>query len=161
MKRKALWISIIGILLIGFVCLFCYRHYIRQKQIEQKKHTGLVSEDFPIQDIKHQSQNIYEDAYQTEADNQLQNMRNNNSYTIEDPLLVWNPYGTNTGSFYYYGVSEQDSYVVCEVTCNNGSVIKHRLKNDSDSGVTKTHEYLITGLAPGLENHFSLAFYDA
>ena len=43
--------------------------------------------------------------------------------------------------FYYYGVSEQDSYVVCEVTCNNGSVIKHRLKNDSDSGVTKTHEY--------------------
>ena len=54
MKRKALWISIIGILLIGFVCLFCYRHYIRQKQIEQKKHTGLVSEDFPIQDIKHQ-----------------------------------------------------------------------------------------------------------
>ena len=46
MKRKALWISIIGILLIGFVCLFCYRHYIRQKQIEQKKHTGLVSEDF-------------------------------------------------------------------------------------------------------------------
>ena len=55
MKRKALWISIIGILLIGFVCLFCYRHYIRQKQIEQKKHTGLVSEDFPVQDIKHQS----------------------------------------------------------------------------------------------------------
>ena len=54
MKRKALWISIIGILLIGFVCLFCYRHYIRQKQIEQKKHTGLVSEDFPVQDIKHQ-----------------------------------------------------------------------------------------------------------
>lgn len=161
MKRKALWISIIGILLIGFVCLFCYRHYIRQKQIEQKKHTGLVSENFPVQDIKHQCKNIYEDAYQTEADNQLQNMRNNNSYTIEDPLLVWNPYGTNTGSFYYYGVSEQDSYVVCEVTCNNGSVIKHRLKNDSDSGVTKTHEYLITGLAPGLENHFSLAFYDA
>ena len=72
MKRKALWISIIGILLIGFVCLFCYRHYIRQKQIEQKKHTGLVSEDFPVQDIKHQSKNIYEDAYQTEADNQLQ-----------------------------------------------------------------------------------------
>ena len=50
MKRKALWISIIGILLIGFVCLFCYRHYIRQKQIEQKKHTGLVSEDFPVED---------------------------------------------------------------------------------------------------------------
>ena len=55
MKRKTLWISIIGILLIGFVCLFCYQHYIRQKQIEQKKHTGLVSEDFPVQDIKHQS----------------------------------------------------------------------------------------------------------
>ena len=73
MKRKALWISIIGILLIGFVCLFCYRHYIRQKQIEQKKHTGLVSEDFPVQDIKHQSKNIYEDAYQAEADTQLQN----------------------------------------------------------------------------------------
>ena len=83
MKRKTLWISIIGILLIGFVCLFCYQHYIRQKQIEQKKHTGLVSEDFPVQDIKHQSKNIYEDAYQTEADNQLQNMKNNNSYTIE------------------------------------------------------------------------------
>ena len=98
MKRKALWISIIGILLIGFVCLFCYRQYIRQKQIEQKKHTGLVSEDFPVQDIKHQSKNIYEDAYQTEADNQLQNMRNKNSYTIEDPLVVWNPYGTKTGS---------------------------------------------------------------
>ena len=75
MKRKTLWISIIGILLIGFVCLFCYQHYIRQKQIEQKKHTGLVSEDFPVQDIKHQSKNIYEDAYQTEADNQLQNMK--------------------------------------------------------------------------------------
>ena len=62
MKRKTLWISIIGILLIGFVCLFCYQHYIRQKQIEQKKHTGLVSEDFPVQDIKHQSKNIYEDV---------------------------------------------------------------------------------------------------
>ncbi len=44
----------------------------KTKTNRAKKHTGLVSEDFPVQDIKHQSKNIYEDAYQTEADNQLQ-----------------------------------------------------------------------------------------
>ena len=88
MKRKALWISIIGILLIGFVCLFCYRHYIRQKQIEQKKHTGLVSEDFPIQDIKHQSKNIYEDAYQTEADNQIHFLSGIHMEQIPVPFII-------------------------------------------------------------------------
>jgi len=119
MKRKALWISIIGILLIGFVCLFCYRHYIRQKQIEQKKHTGLVSEDFPVQDIKHQSKNIYEDAYQAETDTQLQIMKDNHSYTIEDPLLVWNPYGTNTTAVYMYFKTTEELQASYTIRCDN------------------------------------------
>ena len=42
MKRKALWISIIGILLIAIVSQYSYRHYITQKQIQLKNKQSLL-----------------------------------------------------------------------------------------------------------------------
>lgn len=110
--------------------------------------------------IEHTSKDIYTKEYQQEADKALSEWKKAKDYTIEDPLLVRNPYGTNTTSVYYYAQTNELSYVKCTIKVKKAEKITHILKNDGEKNVTLQHEYLITGLAAGFKNEIKMDFYD-
>ena len=158
MKKKVL-ISIVTVVFAGVVAVAAVQWKKAHDRKEQQT-SSVSGDDCKVEEVVHEAKKIYSDEYQAETDSQLADWKEDDSYSVESPLLVWNPYGTNTGSCYYYAQTTTDSYVVCEVTPQRGSVIKNRLKNDSAGGLTKEHEYLITGLATGQKNQITLSFYD-
>lgn len=159
MKKKVL-ISIVTVVFAGVVAVAAVQWKKAHDRKEQQT-SSVSGDDCRVEEVVHEVKKIYSDEYQAETDSQLADWKEDDSYSVESPLLVWNPYGTNTGSCYYYARTTTDSYVVCEVKPQGGSVIKNRLKNDSASGLTKEHEYLITGLATGQKNQITLSFYDS
>lgn len=159
--KKRTFISVAVIVLAGMIAVggaILYRRLHNRKNGQAV--SGVLGQDCTVEEVLHETKKIYTDEYQAEADSQIAEWKEDGTYTVETPLLVWNPYGTNTGAFYYYAKTETDSYAVCEITPEQGSVLKNRLKNDSPNGLTKEQEYLITGLAAGQLNRIKLSFYD-
>lgn len=159
MKKKFI-ISVVAIILAGVAAIGAVQWKKSHNRAKEQQTVGILEADCTIEEVVHETKKIYTDEYQAEADQQIAEWKEEETYSVESPLLVWNPYGTNTGAFYYYARTESDSYVICEIMPEHGSTIKNRLKNDSENGLTKEHEYLITGLATGQVNQIKLSFYD-
>ena len=161
MKKKII-VSVFILILLGAAAVaFLYWKNSRTVKAPTKKNEIGVSEaDCKIEQIEHSEKDIYSSAYQNEVDKQLDKLKKKDTYKPEKPLLVWNPYGTNTGAFYYYATTEKKCYVVCDVKPDNGTVLTNRLKNDENEQLTKNHEYLIPGLATGQKNEITLSFYN-
>lgn len=111
-----------------------------------------------VKTVKHKETNIYTKAYQKETDQQLAKWKTKQKYTVKDPLLVMNPYGTNTGALYFYGTSSKEVTVKCTVRAEGKDDYSYTLKNNS--GKKDEQEFLITGLVPGKTNQVVLTFYD-
>ena len=111
-----------------------------------------------VKTVKHKETNIYTKAYQKETDQQLAKWKTKQKYTVKDPLLVMNPYGTNTGALYFYGTSSKEVTVKCTVWAEGKDDYSYTLKNNS--GKKDEQEFLITGLVPGKTNQVVLTFYD-
>lgn len=157
MKIRGIVISVVALIVIAVVCVFAYK-YVSKKDTETN--TTVVSGDYKLEQVSYVSKDIYTEQFQKDVDNQIANWKAGNSYTIDQPLLIWNPYKTNTGSMYYYATCEEESYVVCEVQPKKGSLLRNRLKNDGADGYTREHEYLITGLAVGQNNKVRLSYFN-
>ena len=161
-KKILICITSVFLVLLALVAAFIFQKTKKSTTKTQKSSSTMrvSGSNCTIKKIKHTEKKVYSEEYQNEAEQQLENWKQKTSFSPENPLMVWNPYGTNTGSFYYYARSKQESYVECQITPQKGSVLKNRLKNDGEDGVTSEHEYLITGLAPGQSNEIKLSFYN-
>lgn len=165
MKKKMIFVlaAVVCVLAIVFVCQLWLQHRMQNdtgKKPKATKEPGMVQADFQVEQVRHTKTDIYTEDYQKEVDEQLSAWKGKNTYGTDNPLMVWNPYGTNTGSFYYYAQTDKACYAVCQITPDKGSVVKHRLVNDGSGKVTKEHEYLLTGLATGRTNEIQMSFYD-
>ena len=165
MKKKMIFVlaAVVCVLAIVFVCQLWLQHRMQNdtgKKPKATKEPGVVQADFQVEQVRHTKTDIYTEDYQKEVDEQLSAWKGKNTYGTDNPLMVWNPYGTNTGSFYYYAQTDKACYAVCQITPDKGSVVKHRLVNDGSGKVTKEHEYLLTGLATGRTNEIQMSFYD-
>ena len=161
MKQKKIWICLAVVVLAAIAVLGV--RYLKKGKQEKKAEPvmGTLGLDCTVEKITHKEKKIYSDSYQAEVDNYLSEWKQKNDFSVENPLLVWNPYGTNTGSIYYYATTEEDRYAICEVIPKKGSVWKNRLKNEGANGMTKNHEYLIAGLSPGQQNRIKMSFYNS
>ena len=165
MKKKMIFVlaAVVCVLAIVFVCQLWLQHRMQNdtgKKPKATKEPGVVQADFQVEQAPHTKTDIYTEDYQKELDEQLSAWKGKNTYGTDNPLMVWNPYGTNTGSFYYYAQTDKACYAVSQITPDKGSVVKHRLVNDGSGNETKEHEYLLTGLATGRTNEIQMSFYD-
>ncbi|WP_216696779.1 aryl-sulfate sulfotransferase [Anaerostipes faecalis] len=154
--REKYYLTIL-IIVLGICSYFAYRVYAQENFYNNVK---LQKVKTAVEKITHQEKDIFTEAYQKEAQKKIDEKKEKKDYTISSPLLISNPYGTNSTSIYYYGVSDRYSYVKCTIEADGAETITQTLKNDSKNNLTLQHEYQITGLVAGAKNKITMNFYD-
>lgn len=84
-------------------------------------------------------------------------------YTFDSPLFIWNPYGTNQLSLYYYFRDEESTYIKYTIQVEDKSIpdFTRVLNNHTEGNLTRVHEYLLTGFVPGCQNYLVIRRYNS
>ncbi len=137
--------------------------YARPEIISAKSMYKKVAKKLKIKKPK-----VYSRKYQKAAKNIIDKYKKNGKYTLDAPLLIVNPYGTNTTGLYIYfkhkfRVNTKYTVSVKEI---DG---KENIKGGDFSGSLYTNttgmplaeqEGLIIGMIPGEKNYVSVYIYD-
>jgi len=100
---------------------------------------------------------IYDTKISADIHEQLARMEDKKDYSFDNPLLAYNPYGTNTCGLYIYFETTTDCYLKYSVTVMDEQIPDFtRTMTDTDGRGNRIHEYLLTGLIPGKENYLCL-----
>ena len=102
---------------------------------------------------------IYTEKYQKKIKAQIDRLKLTGNFSFKSPLLIKNPYGTNTTSIYMYFTTDIDSYVTYTISCDGYEDYSQTLNTKSTTGVTQTHEYSLVGAIPGETNTITLKLY--
>ncbi|MCI8306506.1 MAG: aryl-sulfate sulfotransferase [Lachnospiraceae bacterium] len=100
---------------------------------------------------------IYNADHTAQIKSQLERMQSKKEYTFKEPLLSYNPYGTNACGLYIYFETEGKSYLNYTVSAPDENIPDYTrtMKENAVNG-KNAYEYLITGLIPGMENYVRL-----
>lgn len=103
---------------------------------------------------------IYDTSVQSEIEDNIENMKASTTYDETSPLLIYNPYGTNTLSMYTYfttGTPAKVSYTI-HVSDDNIKDFTRTI----DGSYTTIHEAQLIGLIPHTDNTitFQLTYED-
>ena len=102
---------------------------------------------------------IYTENYQKKIKAQIERLKLTGNFSFKSPLLIKNPYGTNTTSIYMYFTTDIDSFVTSTISCEGYKDYSQTLNTKSTTGVTRTHEYSFIGAIPGETNTITLKLY--
>lgn len=96
---------------------------------------------------------IYNNLWREAIDENIESLQKETDYTLENPLLIMNPYGTNILELNIYFTTEEGSKVSYTITTNSKKITKY--SNTLDSNCTKEH-YQLIGLVPGHRSYIEL-----
>ena len=118
--------------------------------------------------LKVKKPEVYSMKYQKAAKSIIDKYKKNGKYTVDAPLLIVNPYGTNTTGLYIY--FKHKFRVNTKYTVNVKEIDgKENIKGGDFSGSLYTNttgmplaeqEGLIIGMVPGEKNYVSVYIYD-
>ena len=96
---------------------------------------------------------IYQDAVQDKLDVLLED-----DYTFDNPLMIYNLYGTNTLGLNLYFSTEEEAQLSYTIHVDDSDIadFSRTLFNGEDGNVTTSHAYQIIGLIAGEVNEVSL-----
>ena len=105
---------------------------------------------------------IYDMDYQDEVEHQLELLQVKDTYSLEKPLFVLNPYGTNRLGMYVYFNTDKDAFLEYTISVNDQSIydFTRHLYSNEDTEAEKEHEGYVIGLVPGVENTVTFRSYD-
>lgn len=66
--------------------------------------------------------NIFSEKYQKIVDNKINELIRKNNYTLDNPLLIYNPYGTNTLSINIYFNTDSNVKVSYNISVNDKNI---------------------------------------
>ena len=99
---------------------------------------------------------IYTKAYQDDVYDTLQTLRKEKTYTLAEPFLASNPYGTNTTGLYIAFTTDEKSTVQYTVEADGYPDFTRTLAGEP----SKEHEYLLVGIIPDVENKITITCLD-
>lgn len=94
----------------------------------------------------------YNMLYQKVVDNKINNTLTTNYYTLENPLIIYNPYKTNKNSVNIYFNTEKKVKIRYTVKVDGYSDFTRVVKNESDEEYNTEHSYQLIGFVMGSEN---------
>lgn len=104
---------------------------------------------------------IYDTVYQDEVEAQLETLQKKDTYNLDNPLFIINPYGTNRLGMYVYLNTEEDSFLEYTVSVDEQVVYdftRHLYSEDTEPEAE--HEGYVIGLVPGVKNTITFRSYD-
>ena len=94
---------------------------------------------------------IYNENYQESIHQAIEKLKND-TYTLQTPLVLENPYHTNTTSLYLYFTTNEKVKIKYTVQANGYKDFSQILYSD----YTKEHEYQLIGIVPNCTNTITL-----
>lgn len=104
--------------------------------------------------------NIFSEKYQKIVDNKINELIRKNNYTLDNPLLIYNPYGTNTLSINIYFNTDSNVKVSYNISVNDKNIKDYSNTLYNEDGFSKNHEYQIIGLIKNKENKILIKTMD-
>lgn len=158
-KAKKIIIIGIGVVVISLVAIFFFTD--TSPQIVASSNDSNSIDYIKLKNTSNDISTIYTLDYQSDINAQITTLKNKNNYSIENPLLIANPYGTNTTSVYIYFTTDSQCAATYTISTDGYDDFSRTLNNDSDSGYTTEHEYLLVGFVPGTTNNITIILTDS
>ena len=105
---------------------------------------------------------IYNTVYQNAVTAVIDGYKSEGTYTIEQPLMILNPYGTNTTGLYVYFTTEAPTSIEYTISVASDEIpdfTRILYTNQAGEAVTE-QEGILIGLVPGMKNTVTLKAYD-
>ncbi len=108
------------------------------------------------------NRDVYNEANSTAIRKKIDRMKKENKYTVDHPLMIWNPFGTNKLSLYYYFRDNESTYLKYTIQVDNDHIPEYTriLNNHMEGNITRIHEYSLTGFVPGYQNYVTIRRYN-
>jgi arylsulfate sulfotransferase len=105
-------------------------------------------------------ENIYTLSYQEDVQREIDGLKAGR--TVDNPLVILDPFGTNNLSLYVYFGSAEEGYVEYRINADIDGVATPEFSRQINYGsVTRQHEFRIIGLVPGVTNTITLTLFNA
>ena len=104
---------------------------------------------------------IYDDVYREVIQDKLDDLLED-EYTFENPLLIYNPYGTNTVGVNIYFTSDELAKVKYTIHVDDNDIedFSRELSNGEEDNLTCHHQYQLLGFIAGKKNKVTLELLD-
>ena len=157
-KAKKIILICAGIIVIGLVAIFLFTNDSPQTAASSNDSNSI--DYIELTDTTDDISKIYTLDYQSGINEQIETLKNKNNYTIKEPLLIANPYGTNTTAVYMYFKTDDECNASYTISADGYDDFSRTLNNNSNSGYTTEHEYLLVGFVPGTTNNITVTLTD-
>lgn len=108
-------------------------------------------------------ESVYDMAYQEQAQVQIDEYKTADTYTLEQPLFILNPFGTNRTAVYTYFTTEEAVNIRYTVSVEDENIpdYTNTLYSNEEGTAVNEHEGQIIGLIQGMENTVVFEAIDA
>lgn len=154
-KNKFKIFKVFLCLVVVIICLFAIKvlAYTINKNTVKLVKSGMGD---GIYEINHQYKSVFNQTYQNKVDKAINKKIKNNNYTFNNPLIVYNPYGTNTLGLNIYFDTDKKASLSYVISASDTNDYSNTLFNNSEDNMSTHHEYQIIGLVPNKENKIKL-----
>ena len=112
-------------------------------------------------DVENENFTYYDPDVQQRLDDTLQALKSEADYSLEEPLAVWNPYGTGSNGLYLYFDAQNAAQVTYQIhTEAAGNMEATDYEAAANAGTSDEKEFLMIGLVPGMENQVTIRLLD-
>ncbi len=112
-------------------------------------------------DVENENFTYYDPDVQQRLDDTLQALKSEADYSLEEPLAVWNPYGTGSNGLYLYFDAQNAAQVTYQIhTEVAGDIDATDYEAAANAGTSDEKEFLMIGLVPGMENQVTIRLLD-
>lgn len=159
MKNK----SIIMAIIISIICLN-FMMCNNKSNTGERMHEPITtySDEIIKYDMDYGNDEIvYDKDYSKSLLNQIEKVKKDKKYTIDAPLIINNPFNTNTLGLYIYFKSDQPCRVEYNIHVDDEEISDfHKSLYNGNKEFSKVHEYQIIGVVPDKLNEITLTLYN-
>ena len=147
-------------LLLGmFICFVIFSGCSKEGKVVETEVIDVVIQEVNLS--KDEDFTYYDMDVQEEIDEQIEELKSENEYTIKNPLVMINPYGTNTTGLYVYFNADEEGSVEYTISVEGYNDFSNTLNNGEENNLSLEHEYQLIGLIPDEINTILLTYKDA
>ncbi len=150
-SHKILIIIVALILIIGILSIIFGRR-IYNNYLKNDDEISFVYSDGIYEVNKDDDTSIFTSDYQDTIEKKIDELKDDGNYTIDNPLIIYNPYGTGSLSYYIYYTSDEDSRLSYKISTDGCDDFERNLSND----YSLEKEFQLIGFVPGEVNELTL-----